>query len=711
MSSISQPVNISSSIPPMSVPISIAEAETKLPIIIQPNNLHSSPSSPPVSPPAKPSFMSLISKLRPRSHGSSPREEYPPSADSLTSSSYLPYQQPLASPPLSPCSYPSSPTFSPYDPNATSTNPQFQQQYQLLLQQHQVQKSQQNAHGQIFGVPLQLSIMYAKSNITYQDIHGNDHIYGQVPIIVAKCASYLKNNAADVEGIFRLSGSSRRIKELQSIFSTPPSYGKDLDWNGFTVHDAANVLRRYLNNLSEPIIPLDLYEKFHLPLFNSSLIQHLKANQPISVTDESITSTTSNQNNDCNSNLELDPSTPQTEINYVIDQYKILIESIPDLNRQLLLYILDLLAFFASKSQKNLMPAVNLAAIFQPSILSHPNHDMDPNAYHLSRAVVQFLIEHFRSIQPKLNSNSKKPSEIPIPKTRHHSRRHSKSMSSADVPQNISCLLSDEPKQLSKTNYSVPPVSLPSGGFISSLKRASSFGRRRRTFSASNYLPIPKPQPFKSPALVSPSFSIVSKSSPLSSPTFAHEPFGFPSTVSSSRFMRSSSSSSGSSSDDGECDNDLYQSETPNSSNVTVGTELSSNSTTVGSKRNEDPKTLQSRFRGHRRKISESLNQMSSMLARRSLSPLHKHEDHKPLHGNAEAAPEPSVKSEASLAGSNGSSHPKQPYEPVQIQHSLQSLSAEPEVNQYLEKSTDSDVDSLLCDTFSSTLVGGKKEK
>lgn len=695
----------------MSVPISITEAETKLPINIQPNNLHISPSSPPVSPSVKPSFMSLISKLRPRSHGTSPPDDYPPSTDIPTSSSsYFPHQQPLASPPLSPCSYPSSPTFSPYDPNPASTSPQFQQQYQLLLQQHQVQKSQQNTHGQIFGVPLQLSIIYAKSNITYQDSHGIDHVYGQVPIIVAKCAFYLKNNAADVEGIFRLSGSSRRIKKLQSIFSTPPSYGKDLDWIGFTVHDAANVLRRYLNNLPEPIIPLDLYEKFHLPLFNSSLIHPIKANQPI-ISDDSITSTTSIQT-DSNSNIQLDPSTPQTEINYVIDQYKLLIESIPDLNRHLLLYILDLLTFFASKSQKNLMPAANLAAIFQPSILSHPNHDMDPNAYHLSRAVVQFIIQHFRSIQPKLNCNSKKPFEIPSPKAHNLSRRHSKSMSSADVPQNISCLLSDQPKHLSKTNCPVPPASPPSGGLISSLKRASSFGRRRRTFSASNYLPIPKPHPYhKSPALASPSFSALPESTPLSSPTFAHEPFGFPNTVSSPRFTRSSSSSLGSSSDDGECDNHLYQSETPNSSNVTVGTELSSNSTTSASKQNQDPKTLQSRFRGHRRKISESLNQMSSMLARRSLSPLHKYEDHKPLHGTAEAAPDPSTKNGASLAGSNGPSHPRQPYEPVQIHHSLQSLSAEPEVNQYFEKSTDSDVDSLLCDTLSSTLVSEKKEK
>src|ERR1700744_144567 len=72
--------------------------------------------------------------------------------------------------------------------------------------------------------------------------------------------------ATEVEGIFRLSGSARRIKELQEIFDSPERYGKGLDWTGYTVHDAANILRRYLNQLPEPIVPLEFYESFREPL-------------------------------------------------------------------------------------------------------------------------------------------------------------------------------------------------------------------------------------------------------------------------------------------------------------------------------------------------------------------------------------------------------------------------------------------------------------
>jgi len=40
------------------------------------------------------------------------------------------------------------------------------------------------------------------------------------------------------------------------------------------------------------------------------------------------------------------------------------------------------------------MPAANLAAIFQPGLISHPDHDMNPQEYKVSQEVLIFLIEH-----------------------------------------------------------------------------------------------------------------------------------------------------------------------------------------------------------------------------------------------------------------------------------------------------------------------------
>lgn len=152
-----------------------------------------------------------------------------------------------------------------------------------------------------------------------------------------------------------MSGSAKRIKDLQAIFDSPEKYGKGLDWTGYTVHDAANVLRRYLNQLPEPIIPLDFYNRFRNP-------------------------------------LTVQPETFCVEEAIIV--YQRLISELPPLNRQLLLYILDLLAVFASKAEQNRMNAENLAAIFQPGLISHPSHEMAPLAYRLSQDVLVFLINH-----------------------------------------------------------------------------------------------------------------------------------------------------------------------------------------------------------------------------------------------------------------------------------------------------------------------------
>lgn len=77
-----------------------------------------------------------------------------------------------------------------------------------------------------------------------------------------------------------------------------------------------------------------------------------------------------------------------------VRNYQHVIKSLPSLNRQLLLYILDLLAVFAAKADVNKMTTSNLAAIFQPGILSHPQHDMSPQDYRLNQDVLIFLIDN-----------------------------------------------------------------------------------------------------------------------------------------------------------------------------------------------------------------------------------------------------------------------------------------------------------------------------
>lgn len=162
----------------------------------------------------------------------------------------------------------------------------------------------------------------------------------------------------DVENIFAISGSPIRLQQLESIFNKPPRYGKGLDWTGYTVHDAANILLRFLLQLPEPVIPIDQYGRFQ----DAYVTFH-----------ENPESTTS--------------------------AYVDIIKSIQPTSRQLLLYLLDLLAVFASKVETNKMGVSRLAAIFQPAILS-PVATRDEEfieeamSREKSREVLVFLIEN-----------------------------------------------------------------------------------------------------------------------------------------------------------------------------------------------------------------------------------------------------------------------------------------------------------------------------
>lgn len=205
----------------------------------------------------------------------------------------------------------------------------------------------------VFGKTLRESLRYASVQISTANANGELYVWGYIPVVVAKCGLYLKENATEVEGVFRVNGSNKRMRELQALFETPPRYGKSLDWkqSPYTPHDVASVFRRYLTQMPEPVIPYDMYHDFRDPLGKAPFNQ-----------EEAITT------------------------------YKRLIRGMPRPNQYLLLYVLDLLSVFARKCDKNLMTATNLAVIFRPGLISHPQHEMTPGEHALSQKVLEFLI-------------------------------------------------------------------------------------------------------------------------------------------------------------------------------------------------------------------------------------------------------------------------------------------------------------------------------
>lgn len=141
--------------------------------------------------------------------------------------------------------------------------------------------------------------------------------------------------------------------ELEQIFNSGPDYGQRLDWKGYSIHDAANILRRYLCYMPEPVIVSSLYTHFRDVMY--------------------LADTTEEE---------------------VVVMYQCLIEQLPSDHQYLLFYLLDLLHVFSQHAHVTKMDTANLAAVFTPGILLNPDHDMDPAHYKTSQKVLQFLIEH-----------------------------------------------------------------------------------------------------------------------------------------------------------------------------------------------------------------------------------------------------------------------------------------------------------------------------
>ncbi|KAF4074174.1 hypothetical protein AMELA_G00236500 [Ameiurus melas] len=80
-----------------------------------------------------------------------------------------------------------------------------------------------------------------------------------VPMLVEKCAEFIKEHGLDEEGIFRLPGQENQVKHFREAFDAGerPSFPGDTD-----VHTVASLLKLYLRELPEPVVPWTQYQDF-----------------------------------------------------------------------------------------------------------------------------------------------------------------------------------------------------------------------------------------------------------------------------------------------------------------------------------------------------------------------------------------------------------------------------------------------------------------
>ncbi|KAM4745083.1 rho GTPase-activating protein 25 [Anableps anableps] len=108
----------------------------------------------------------------------------------------------------------------------------------------------------VIGVPT--SAVFGKSlidTLTYEQRFGPH----TVPILVQKCAEFIIEHGLEEEGIFRLPGQDNAVKQFRDAFDAGerPSFPSDTD-----VHTVASLLKLYLRELPEPVVPWSQYQAF-----------------------------------------------------------------------------------------------------------------------------------------------------------------------------------------------------------------------------------------------------------------------------------------------------------------------------------------------------------------------------------------------------------------------------------------------------------------
>ncbi|CAI9735547.1 GTPase-activating 24-like isoform X2 [Octopus vulgaris] len=104
--------------------------------------------------------------------------------------------------------------------------------------------------GAIFGQYLKETMLYEHNNKTKR----------KVPYIIEACVKFLEEHGLETEGVYRLAGRVVLIKELQESFDTGERIR--LEDGEADVHTVASLLKLYLRELPDSIIPSEHFQRF-----------------------------------------------------------------------------------------------------------------------------------------------------------------------------------------------------------------------------------------------------------------------------------------------------------------------------------------------------------------------------------------------------------------------------------------------------------------
>ena len=114
----------------------------------------------------------------------------------------------------------------------------------------------QKSQGPVFGVRIADAppLAYAVSIIG-----GQRH---QLPILVFSLVEAIFRRGIDTSGIFRMNGDAAAISRLVQLYNTYPSYGDDVNLENETIFTLCDLLKRYLKDMPEAVLPTSLWNVF-----------------------------------------------------------------------------------------------------------------------------------------------------------------------------------------------------------------------------------------------------------------------------------------------------------------------------------------------------------------------------------------------------------------------------------------------------------------
>eukprot|EP00076_Gallus_gallus_P030766 XP_015155416.1 rho GTPase-activating protein 45 isoform X7 [Gallus gallus] len=171
-----------------------------------------------------------------------------------------------------------------------------------------------------------------------------------IPFIVKKCISEIEKRALKTKGIYRVNGVKTRVEKLCQAFEN----GKELvELSQASPHDISNVLKLYLRQLPEPIVPFRMY------------------NALMGAAKESLQGGSDAKGRSGKGGPELmdrGADTDRVVVNLVL-KLKELLKELPWENTATLRYLLQHLRRIVEVEQDNKMTSSNLGIVFGPTLL------------------------------------------------------------------------------------------------------------------------------------------------------------------------------------------------------------------------------------------------------------------------------------------------------------------------------------------------------